>query len=336
MKFESEAPHPYRAILVPLDGSEHAERALPAAMVLLQRAGSKPGPASEPPHEPPHPTRILHLVSVVEPMSFFLPGDPTLSVPPPEWFEAEADRVKQFLERVRSELEQGARASTPAHPIKIVCHTPRGGPATEVLRVAQAEAVDLIVLGSQGKGSMARAWLGSVADRVVREAPCPVLVVPPGVADLDLSSIMVPLDGSEASDTALREAMRLADHAGGRLNLVTVVPRPHSMAVPYVDLSAETERYRMQIEDAQRAHLDIRGNTLLAKGYQVETKTLRADEVAPGLVRLVGQMRAGLVVMSTSGRGGLARAVLGSVATRMLRLTPVPVLLVSPGVNPKQ
>jgi nucleotide-binding universal stress UspA family protein len=316
-----QAPSPHRSILVPLDGSAHAEAALGAARTLLERALADHAADSPP---------TLHLLSVVEPLSYFLPGDPMISVPPPDWMEAEVLRARKTLENHRLRIE------TEIPGIHVHCHVVEGAPAPELLRLAEELAVDLMVMATQGKGAVARAWLGSVADRVARSAPCPVLLLPPGVAPLDLDSILVPLDGSELADAALPEALRLATsvggvgagHPGGRLNLVSVIPRPHSLAVPYVDLSAETERYRMALEDVERGALETRADGLRALGFQVDTKTIRADEVAPGLVRLVGLMRAGVVVMTSAGRGGVARWVIGSVATRMLRITPVPVLLV--------
>lgn len=300
---------PHRTILVPLDGSEFAERALAPALALAIRAGG-----------------TIHLVSAVSTFPIFQPSDPNRDQAP-GWFAEEGVRTQAYLEKVRARI----MADAPGQAVEI--HALAGRPAARILQAIKDLDAELVVMSTHGRGALGRIWVGSVADRVMREASCPVLLIPSGDRVEFSTSILVPMDGSEGAEAALDEAERLARLWEGRLTLATVIPRPQSVAVPYLDLSAETERMRMDREEEMRTYLDKVAAPLQEGGLRVDTMTSRADEVAPGLVRLAEQSRSGLVVMGTQGRGGVARLFLGSVASRMVRSSPIPVLLVPPRIQ---
>lgn len=296
----------HRTLLVPLDGSAFAEKALLPAARHAARVGG-----------------TLHLVSAVTPYPIFQPADPAREETP-GWFAEEGARARRYL------AEAKTRAEALAPGVEVRIHAPTGRPAPALLRVAEEETAELIVMTSRGRGALARAWVGSVADRVMREAPCPVLLLTTDEPELDPKRILVAMDGSETAEEALSEAARLARAWEGSLVLAAVVPRPHSVAVPYLDLSAETERMRMDREEEMREYLERAAEPFRAEGLAVEVTTSRDDEVAPGLLRLRERNHAGVVVVGTQGRGGVARLLLGSVATRVVRDSPVPVFLVPP------
>jgi nucleotide-binding universal stress UspA family protein len=300
---------PHRTILVPLDGSDFAERALAPALALATRSGG-----------------TLHLVSAVSTFPIFQPSD-RYRDETPGWFAEEGVRTQGYLQKVKARIV----ADAPGQAVEI--HAPAGRPAARILQAIKDLDADLIVMSTHGRGALARLWVGSVADQVMREATCPVLLIPSAERVEFSTSILVPMDGSEGAEAALDEAVRLATLWESRLTLATVIPRPQSVAVPYLDLSAETERMRMDREEEMRTYLEKMAAPLQGEGLRVDTMTSRADEVAPGLVRLAEQSRSGLVVMGTQGRGGVARLLLGSVAARMVRSSTIPVLLVPPRVQ---
>lgn len=295
-------------ILVPLDGSDFAERALSPALALLRRREGE-----------------LHLVSAVSSLPLLRPADPD-GDDVRGWFAEEGARVEAYLERVRTRI----LGTDSELPVRV--HSRVGSPAATILKRAEEVSADMVVMTTHGRGTLGRAWLGSVADGVVRQAHCPVLLLRPDAEEvqLDLGRILVPLDGSEPAGKALAQATELATQWGSQVHLVSVVPTPHSVAVPYLDASPEAEEVRQTLEQDFREYLEQTAAPLRAAGLTVETGVVRAEEVAAGLLAYLERTGAGLVVMSTQGRGGVARLILGSVANRMIRAAPVPVLVVPP------
>lgn len=300
-----------RSILVPLDGSDLAERAVTTAVSLFPGGGKG----------------TLHLLSAVSPLPLFRPADP-MSGESKGWFAEEGVRTRNYLEGVRDRVHSG----TPE--VEIQLHVPTGRPAAAILAAVKSVGPDLLVMTPGGRGRLMRAWVGSVADRVMREASCPVLLLTGEGDAFDPTSILVAIDGSPVAERALEEAAKLARRVDGRLTLACVIARPQSVAVPYLDLSAEAERMRLDREAAMRETLEALAAPLRAEGLRVDVLTSRADETAPGLLRLREQARAGLVAMGTQGRGAVERMILGSVATRIVRGSPVPVLLTPPASAP--
>ncbi len=295
------------SLLIPLDGSRAAEAALEVATSLpLPKEGG-----------------TLHLVSVVSPFPFFRPSDPYTDETP-GWFAEEGARTRSYLEEVAARIEEASEGRT------IEVHAPVGRPVSGILEVAEKVGADLLVMTPSGRSGLLQAWVGSVADRVMREAPCPVLLLVGGGDAPELSSLLVALDEDEASERVLEEAVALVRGSRGKLTLASVIPRPDSIAVPYLDLSAETERIRMDREAAMRDQLEALATPLREAELPCSVVTSRADEVVPGLLRIREEVGAGLLCLGTRGQGGLSRLVLGSVATRMVRASPVPLLLVPP------
>jgi nucleotide-binding universal stress UspA family protein len=296
----------HRTLLVPLDGSGFAEKALaPAARQLSGRGAT------------------LHLVSVVTPYPVFLPADAE-GEHAPGWFAEEGVRVREYLAQAK------ARAEAMTEGVDVQVHAPRGHAAPTIVRMAGEVGAELVVMTAHGRGPFERAWIGSVADRVMRQAPCPVLLLTGEEVDLDASSILVAMDGSENAEVALAEAAKFARVWDGQLTLALVVPRARSVAVPYLDLSAESERIRMDREVEAQAYLERLAAPLRGEGLRADVVTTRDDDIVPGLMKLRERHRAGLVVVGTQGRGGVARLLMGSVATRVVHEAPVPVLLVPP------
>ena len=139
-----------KKILVPTDFSECSEAATRYAFELAHTFDA-----------------TLHLLHVVE--------DPNTTPWAAEGFPLS---LVEVLERFQDESRKRLLASVPAADLnRVVVSCPIAAPVPEILRYAQDESVDLIVMGTHGRGPMAHLMMGSVAERVVRTAPCPVLTV---------------------------------------------------------------------------------------------------------------------------------------------------------------
>jgi nucleotide-binding universal stress UspA family protein len=206
-----------------------------------------------------------------------------------------------------------------------------GRAAESVLDAAGADT-DLIVIATHGRTGIARWRLGSVADKVIRGAIPPVLVIGPNVKTeltaYALSRIMVPLDGSPLSEEALPLATWIADATGAEIDLVRVVSMPTmavdpGMGVYPVDLLSA-------LEDAAAAYLEQK-KTELGAQRRVST-SLRLGTPIEQLLEHLEERPSELVVIASHGRSGMARAALGSVADGVLH-GPAPVLVFGPGIS---
>jgi nucleotide-binding universal stress UspA family protein len=202
-----------------------------------------------------------------------------------------------------------ARAGVDAE-VRIVADEPAAA-----IRDAAGGAVAAIVMATHGRGGLGRWLYGSVADAVLRGVPAPVLLVPPTAPgqwpDDRVRRALVPLDGSAHAAAVLPYARAFARAFGAEVVLLRVVPPG----------SPEATAARRELGPPARA--------LAAAGVEVH-RSVRRGPVAPTIAAAARRLPADAVAMATHGRGGLARLVLGSVATGVLRLTDVPLLLVRP------
>jgi len=186
--------------------------------------------------------------------------------------------------------------------------------------------VDLIAMSTHGRGGLSRLLFGSVAESLVRKAPAPVLLVrgqltwTPG----EIGRILVPLDGSELSEAVLPVVERLAGPFDFAIDLLRVMePLPSAVTV---DLPAPArELIDLRVVEAERYLAKIAGG-LEAKGLRVRP-AVREGPAVEVIQRQALEAGVGMIAMSTHGRTGLGRLLLGSVAERVLRGAEVPVLL---------
>jgi len=210
----------------------------------------------------------------------------------------------------------------------------RLGAAVEALLAeAQHWPDPLLVLASHGRGGLGRAVLGSVTDRVVRAGVCPVLVVRAGGTFVRATHLLVPLDGSEEAERALPYAVAFAERTGARITLVRVAEtyrevllewRGRPVAPEAVERIATLEREATAYLEAVR--------TRLPADLPVALLALSGDPKRQ-LVAAVERERPDLVVLTTHGRGGVQRWLLGSVTERLLTATRVPLLVVPSGTQ---
>jgi nucleotide-binding universal stress UspA family protein len=283
-----------KTILVPLDGSALAERALPYAQVLAR-------------------VEMARIVLVRAVMAGNSPASR-------EATEGEMRDAKEELVRASAHLEgQGIRTTW---------LRPNDEAGWGILNAAKDEHADLIVMSTHGRTGLGRWFYGSVAERVLRGAQTPILLVPSGAsfnwpADLSSFRTIVPLDGSLEAEEALSLAVEISLTSRGELVLAHA-PWLHPAALegPACDDPVEAiEGVRRSLAPlvTQLAERRIRSDIYVSQGLP--------HEIILDAARI---HHAHLIIMATHARDGLPRLVLGSVAHGVVRRTPVAVLLVRP------
>jgi len=242
-----------------------------------------------------------------------------------------------FLKQVQEESDREmATISRVAGKDGIVCDTRQvyGRPAEGVVKVAEEARATLIVMGTHGRTGWDRLLLGSAAEAVVREAPCPVLTVRlsptaaaaerPGSVNID--QVLVPLDFSEFAQEAFEYAAMLAKQFGARVRLV------HAMEASAYPL--DFALFGVSEAAALRGMIQVRLHELTAvlKADGVEAEVVcETGTAAEVIVKEAGRFppgAKGAIVMGTHGRRGLNRLALGSVAEYVVRHAACPVFTV--------
>lgn len=299
----------YSRILVPLDGSTFSEAALPLALALSRRTGAE-----------------LHLVSVVEPVPAFSWE---------EWESSAREWSREYLEKLTSELSP--HSGGPIQTAVVGGHV-----VDELQREASERNVDLVAMATHGRGALTRAWLGSVADRFVRHADRPVLLVRPEEDEeapaggerprveepRAFERILIPLDGSDLSESALEHAVEFGRLFDASYHLTRIVAYPVELASPYLPHTAQMNQALIQ-EAQERAteYLAEQAGLLSERGLRVTTSVSAGTSPARGILEEASEAKADCIAMATHGRTGLGRALLGSTADKVLRGTHLPLLL---------
>lgn len=185
-----------------------------------------------------------------------------------------------------------------------------------------------IIFGALLKG-MAAHRRELAAAPALAAAPVPTAVVAPAVAPSTelipfekFERFLVSSDGSEYSEGAIREALRMAERCGARLRVVSVVAGGNA------ELYAMGEQLLQRELDAARAHLDGVAKRATEHGVACETEVVQASEIDREIVRQASRMNADLIIMGRRGRRGLARLMLGDVTAQVIGYAPCNVLVV--------
>jgi nucleotide-binding universal stress UspA family protein len=304
----------YRALLVPLDGSPLSERALPIAQDLARRSGA-----------------ALHLAHVHLPSSTPLyTADLPLS---DTWLDERAsESERDYLETLAGQLRSDSDVSIST---ALLAGEITDSIADIVAEYVLEQHIDMVVMTTHGRNGLARFWLGSVADELVRGLPVPVLLLRPGAAELSSTAtpapqrILIPLDGSATAETILPHALALSQAAQVEYTLLRVVetmmvarPMPPNPALRELD-DQLIDNLRV---DAQ-IYLEQLAERLIRQGLTVHIEVVVAPQAALTILEQAKQHRSNLIAMATHGRHGLARLLLGSVADHLLRRGSPPLLL---------
>jgi nucleotide-binding universal stress UspA family protein len=295
-------------ILLATDGSKEAELAGRAAVELAARTGSE-----------------LHMVHVFGIMPWYpvYPEGADLDETKPEDPLAEEDLQRTSERRARELLDTEVEKIGSLGGTVAQAHLGEGGPAQEIVGLAEEISAGLIVVGSKGLGGIRRALMGNVSDSVVRHAHCPVLVVR-GQAVAFPAKILLATDGSEEGRLAATTAADVAARTDSELHVVHVGevrpvyhPERHGYPARYEELREEARR----LLEGQVDEIGSTGGTV-AKAH------LRMGRPEEEIILLGEETGANLIVMGSRGLGGIRRTLMGSVSDSVVRHAHCPVLVV--------
>jgi nucleotide-binding universal stress UspA family protein len=295
-------------IIVALDGSSLAEQALPLATRMAQGLKAE-----------------LLLTHVIDPMATRISYQEGIP-----WTIDDERRAMQKHASYYLTYVKDTWCNTGVH---VAAEVVEGGVGEAIVELARQRQATYIVMTTHAKTGLARVALGSVADAVLRQSPCPVLMVPPQqranpVHLASLRRILVPLDGSLFAETALASAKTLARTFNARLHLYrvsTIVPTPMQY-YPHLPAPAPLPDQVFGLTEHYLASVQAR---LMREGFHVDSH-LGVGTPGDAILAHAKSIHADLIVMSTHARTGLSRTVLGSTADQVVRSGDTPVLLVHP------
>ena len=280
-------------ILVPLDGSGEAEGVIPYLRDLAPGFGSR-----------------VHILGV--------------------GIGRKTRRVNRLLEDYVNRIAHGLQSDN----IKAEAVTRYGIAADKILDFTAENEIDLIIMTTHGRGGITRWWMGSVAEKVISEATAPVLLVRSkrpsktgATGKLNfLHKILAPLDGSDIGEAALPYAETLAINSGALISLLQVVSPPGTVEASLLG-GPDWRKFVKAMQNAGEDYLKNIAERLSGKGIKSTYDVVTGDP-ADKIVEYADDKSVSLIAMSTHGRTGLARWVLGSIADKVLHSARIPILLV--------
>lgn len=324
-------------IIVPLDGSAFSARALATGAAIARKRGA-----------------ALHLLSVHSPLVVPLPY-PDAPVYDKSFDEAQQAALQKALEGYANRL-QAELGITPKTAVF------EGDPAAVLSDEAVRRSASLIVMTTHGRGGFTRAWLGSVADELLRRSQVPLLIVRQsdasdtetastsagmgalaGVADpasvpvsasespYPFHRILIPLDGSALAEEILETALAIGIPGETSYVLLRIIPVQKTVLPP--DETFWTPR-EIAAQNAAResaaTYLDGAARRIREAGHPVETVVTLGHDIARCIMQEAADRGIDLFAISTHARGGLARLRLGSVADKVIRGAACPTLVARP------
>jgi len=300
-------------ILVTLDGSEFGEQALPFARTIAEKTGAS--------------VNLSH-VSCCDPPTDLIQNTP---------FQFEGVNMEAYVEKhaeaQRAYLREQEAAMKVDLPRNRVSATLLEGYVTEALeRYAREIDAKLIVMTTHGRTGVSRAWLGSVADSLVRNSTFPLLMIRPledgeSFPSARFEHFLVPLDGSDTGEKILEPTVPLARAMGARLTLLHVVSPNVTLGARVSPLPSGHLEERMAKAEAYLAGVTDR---LDALGVDASPRIESHFAPARAILSVAEEADIDLIAIATHGYTGVKRAILGSVADKVLRAARWPLLLERP------
>lgn len=264
-------------LLIATDRSVFSEGAIAEAINFAKKCSSR-----------------LYVVSVME-------TNPEYETIGANVFEKEEEEAMAYLEHIKKSVSQEG----------LFCWTIlRHGeePYRLIVEEADEKKIDMIIIGKHGRRGLARVLMGSVAAKVIGNAPCKVLVVPKA-ARIEYRNILVGIDGSEHSYKAASEAIGISKRCGSKL-----------LAVSAIHSEAELEKAKADVnrivEMAQEEGIQVESLTPIGRSHDV-------------IIEIAGGRGVDLIVMGTYGKTGLQKALMGSSTERVIGLANCAVLVVN-------
>lgn len=301
----------FKSLLVPLDGSEFSERTLPLAEALARATGA-----------------ALHLahVHLAHVPDHFL-SNTQFHFEGLDLEEYEARHKAEELDYL-AEVEGRLDPHVPSRTALLEGHV-----AEEIAAYGERIEADLIIITTHGHTGVSRMWLGSVADALVRLTSTPLLVIHPAQGGHVPASVhafkhvMVPMDGSELSAEILGPAADLAEASGAEMTLVHVVSSSAVLGARIFPLLPDDIAPALA---KAGEYLETQAEHLRARGLTVHVHVEEHESPGRAIAAIADKLNADVIALATHGYGGLKRALLGSVADKVLRSSPLPILVQSP------
>lgn len=306
----------YKRMLVPLDGSELAEVVfdyveelagrLDLDLILLNVSG----------------TRELHLLSM---------------------HRAYIERAADIVERQSIEVQEKARTEPGGKTLEVRGELAVGHAAEEILRYADENSIDIILLATHGRSGVKRWAMGSVADKVLRASKVPVWLVRAGIPEEIVHdkwlkrTMLVPLDGSKLAESVLPHVEALAKQCGDELCDVVLlrVCEPPVISADYpeaiMELSWEehVEQEKAWHKRAAERYLAEVEKRLSDAGLRVRSEVLLGRPIDE-IIEYANINPINLIILATHGRTGVIRWAYGQVTDKVLQRSTSPIFLVRP------
>ncbi|HEY49428.1 MAG TPA: universal stress protein [Dehalococcoidia bacterium] len=294
----------YKEILVPLDGSELAEVALPYAEQLAGRLGSA--------------VTLLHVCESAD----------------EKYRHMHELYLEKMVEATKSHAEK-LRNKTNGKAVRVKSALLDGHVAEQIVDYADSKRIGLIIMATHGRSGIRRWVLGDVAAKVVRATQRPVVLIRAEGASPDvrkgsiLKKALVPLDGSSESEAVIPYIEQLAPNLDTEVILLQVVaPAYFAYSVPGETIQMYHTAEELEALTTKAGnYLENVVNALKEKGIKAKYE-IGVGAAADEIIRLADEMRADVVAMSTHGRSGISRWAFGSTADKVLHAGNTPVMLV--------
>jgi len=281
----------FKKILVPLDGSGEGKSVLPYVRDLAQRFDA-----------------TIYIIGV--------------------GIGSKRRRVNYLLKEYINEISEELRGEKiSAQPVMNY-----GVPADEIITCAEKNNIDLIAMATHGRGGISRWWVGSVAERVICESTIPVLLVRSKYIDeteairkATIKTIIAPLDGSDVGESALINARAIASKTGASIYLLHIITPPAGIEVNL--FGSDLKGIIKAMNNTAENYLSGIAEDLKNKGIPTKSKVMEGDP-ANTIVEEAKKHQDCIIAMSTHGRSGIARWILGSVADKVLHEATIPIWLV--------
>ncbi len=282
-------------LLLATDGSEFSEGAIREAISLAKLCGS-----------------TLSAMTVLE-------TNPEYEAIAPQLLEKAERSALAHLESVK------ARAKSEGVDCAVGIH--EGEHSFHLISDEAAKfKASMIIMGRRGRRGLKRLVMGSTTARVIGHAPCNVLVVP-RAAQVEFRSILVATDGSKYSAAAASEAIGIAKRNNSELTVIAVVPA--ELVAPADIEFAMTQREMIAEKEMHEAEKNAKAvkEAALKEGVSVKAFVM-TGKPADAIIETAKENKSDLIVLGSHGRTGLEKLLMGSVAERVIVLSPAAVLVV--------
>ena len=284
-------------LLLSTDGSEHSEGAIREALRLAKSCSTS-----------------LAVMTVVE-------TNPEFGALAPQLVEKSEKAARQHLDSVKE------RARKESVDVETIVHEGEDS-YREIVDEAARRKTTTIVMGRRGRTGIKRLMMGSTTARVIGHAPCNVLVVP-RAAQVEFKNILVATDGSRYGMAAASEALGIAKRCGSTVTVVSVVPS--ETAAPMDIVQSQMQRGQIADKEIAEAEKNVKAVKEAAQNEGVKiTALVYSGRPAEAIVDAAREKKADLIIVGSHGKAGLDKLLVGSVAERVIVLSPVAVLVVKP------